>query len=122
MPVRSNSTAELDGSRAPQARPVGSAPARSRSATRERLLSAGKSLFAERGIHGVTSHDIARRAGVAAGTFYLHFKDKAELFREIALEAVAELRSRLVRAVHTHAAPEAATRAHATALVDFAEE
>jgi AcrR family transcriptional regulator len=122
MPVSSNSTAELDDSPAPQAAAIGSAPARSRSATRERLLHAGESLFAERGIHGVTSHDIARRAGVAAGTFYLHFKDKAELFREIALEAVAELRSRLVRAVESQTAPEAATRAHAAALVGFAEE
>ncbi len=101
---------------------VGSAPTRSRLATRGRLLVAGRSLFAERGIHGVTSHDIAKHAGVAAGTFYLHFKDKAELFRQLALEAVAELRRRLLRAVDSHRSPESATRAHAAALVGFAEE
>ena len=31
----------------------------------------------------MTSHDIARGAGVAAGTFYLHFKDKETLVRDL---------------------------------------
>ena len=62
---------------------------RSREQTRARLITSGKQLFAKRGLHGVTTHDIARRAGVAAGTFYLHFKDKTELFREIAVETMA---------------------------------
>jgi len=93
-----------------------------RAQTRDRLLDAGQSLFAERGIHGVTSHDIAKRAGVAAGTFYLHFKDKAELFREIADVAVAELRRRLQQATAAHTDIALGVRAHATALVGFAEE
>jgi AcrR family transcriptional regulator len=72
-----------------------SAPARSRAATRERLLRSATELFASRGIERVTSHDVAREAGVAAGTFYLHFKDKRELFREIVFAAVERLRDRL---------------------------
>ena len=40
--------------------------------------------FAEEGLHAVTSARIARRAGVATGTFYLHFADKHVLFEEIA--------------------------------------
>ena len=99
-----------------------SAGGRSRQATRERLLAAGRVLFARDGVHGVTSHDIARQAGVAAGTFYLHFADKREMFREIALEAVAALREQL--AASTRHAPDVATgvRAHAEALIAFAEK
>ena len=73
---------------------VKSAPARSRAETRRRLLEAAIALFAEGGLHGVTSAQIARRAGVATGTFYLHFADKEALFHEIAFAALAELRAR----------------------------
>ncbi len=99
-----------------------SAAARSRAATRRRLRDSAQELFAERGLHGVTTHDIAHRAGVAAGTFYLHFKDKGALFREIALETVAELRRRIDEA--TESAPDlrSAVRARAEAMVAFAEE
>ena len=38
-------------------------------------MAAGEALFAEHGLHGVTTHTIAHHAGVAAGTFYLHFPD-----------------------------------------------
>lgn len=81
-----------------QAVDLGTAPARSRAETRRRLLEAAVALFAENGLHGVTSAQIARRAGVAAGTFYLHFADKEALFREIAFAALAELRARQERA------------------------
>lgn len=77
---------------------VSSAPARSRAETRRRLVEAGTTLFAEKGLHGVTSAQIARRAGVATGTFYLHFADKEVLFHEIAFAALDELRARQERA------------------------
>ena len=70
------------------------APARSRLDTQRRLREAGVALFAEHGLHGATSAQIARRAGVATGTFYLHFADKAALFHDIAFAALAELRAR----------------------------
>jgi AcrR family transcriptional regulator len=98
------------------------APARSRSETRRRLVSAGTDLFARAGIHGVTSHDIARAAGVAAGTFYLHFKDKEALFREVAFEAAERLRERVQKALASATTLEAAVRARTATLVDFAEE
>jgi AcrR family transcriptional regulator len=93
-------------------------------ATRARLLSGGRALFAEHGLHRVTSHDIARAAGVAAGTFYLHFSDKQSLFREIVYEAVRQLREQMETAFEStlDARQDAklAVRAHAEALVDFA--
>ena len=73
---------------------VRTAPARSRLETQRRLREAGVALFAERGLHGATSAQIARRAGVATGTFYLHFPDKEALFHDLAFAALAELRAR----------------------------
>jgi AcrR family transcriptional regulator len=101
----------------------GRAAERARAATRARLRASGQKLLAERGLHAVTSHDIANAAGVAAGTFYLHFRDKEELFRELVFEAVAELELRLESAVHPlRERPEAAARARAEVLISFAEQ
>lgn len=99
------------------------APARSRAATRERLLRAGTELFARGGLHGATSARIARRAGVATGTFYLHFPDKEALFREIVFGALEELRARVRAAVRRAGdGGEAGVRARAAELLAFAEE
>ena len=94
---------------------------RNRELTRERLLESARVLFADRGLHGVTTHDIARDAGVAAGTFYLHFENKEAVFRQIAGSCVAQLREQLGRALQNADTPEEAVRAHAEALVVFAE-
>jgi AcrR family transcriptional regulator len=107
--------------RLPRPRPRASAAARSRAASRDRLLASAKALFAERGLHGVTTHDIAEHAGLAAGTFYLHFEDKRAIFREIALETVGQLRSCVDAATAGAAGLDASVRAQAEALVGFAE-
>ena len=60
--------------------------------TRRKLLEAGTELFAEGGVRAVTSTAIARRAGVATGTFYLHFPDKHALFEELIDAALEEMR------------------------------
>lgn len=95
---------------------------RTRAATRARLLESGKTLFAGQGLHRVTSHDIAADAGVAAGTFYNHFKDKGDLFREIADEALAELSTRLDAVTQSVDDTSQVVRLQAEALVAFAEE
>jgi len=95
---------------------------RSRAATRERLLESGQALFAEQGLHKVTTHDIAAHAGVAAGTFYNHFRDKHALFAELVDAAVDELHRRVELARNDDAPPAERLRAHATAMIDFAED
>lgn len=99
-----------------------SAAARSREATRERLVESGRILFAKNGLHGVTTHDIAHGAEVAAGTFYLHFKNKRELFREIVDGAVDELMERIGRATDDVAPVRDIVVREAEAMVSFAEE
>jgi AcrR family transcriptional regulator len=51
-----------------------------RDATRERLLTAARTLFVSRGYHLTRPQDIARLAGVGYGTFYLYFEDKQACF------------------------------------------
>ncbi len=98
------------------------AGARSRRDTRRRLIEAGTELFARRGLYGATSSEIARQAGVAAGTFYLHFKDKQELFREIVFAALAQLRAREDAAAARASGRVAERRARYHEILRFAEE
>ena len=100
---------------------VTSAPARSRIQTRQRLLDAATKLFAGRGLHRVTSHEIAREAGVASGTFYLHFRDKTDVYRHIVFHAIEDLAQRVLKAVGTGAVNVLSARERAEAIVDFAE-
>jgi AcrR family transcriptional regulator len=99
------------------------AASRSRRETRRRLVEAGTELFARDGLHVTTSAQIARRAGVAAGTFYLHFRDKQDLFREIVRSAFRELRERQARAAAGQLPGSlGALRARYRVLLEVAEE
>jgi AcrR family transcriptional regulator len=59
--------------------------------TRERLLDAAQRLFLKSGYSAVSTADIAALADVGAGTFYLHFEDKAAIVRALGERAVAEI-------------------------------
>lgn len=52
------------------------ARAESMADTREALLSAGATLFSERGIDGPSLDAICERAGYTRGAFYVHFRDR----------------------------------------------
>src|SRR5688572_9774278 len=47
--------------------------------TRKRLLEAAKTVFGKAGFGAATTREIARRAGVAAGTLFNYFPDKEAL-------------------------------------------
>jgi AcrR family transcriptional regulator len=47
--------------------------------TRLRLLEAARAAFEERGFDGTHLRDVARAAGVASGTVFVHFADKRDL-------------------------------------------
>lgn len=59
--------------------------------TLERLRDSARALFVARGYHETRPQDIARGAGVASGTFYLHFNDKQQAFLDFAEQAQNEL-------------------------------
>ena len=54
-----------------------------REKTREKLLAAARQVFVEQGYHDAKVEDIAERAGVGKGTFYLYFEDKRAIFEEL---------------------------------------
>ena len=61
----------------------GSARARRSAERRSAILAAALEEFAARGFAATRLDDVARRAGVAKGTIYLHFADKETLFQEL---------------------------------------
>lgn len=71
--------------------PVEGRQARRRRATEERLLDAALTVFLTRGYDGTTTGEIARAADVAAGTFYLHFRDKRAAYDQLCRRAAHEL-------------------------------
>src|SRR4051794_7366277 len=60
-------------------------------ATRARLLSAARGLFAQRGYAQVGTEEIVRAAGVTRGALYHQFADKRDLFRAVFEELETEL-------------------------------
>lgn len=60
---------------------------RQRTSSLEKLRQGASKLFVEEGYHNTRPQDIAREAGVANGTFYLHFRDKKEAFLDPVLIA-----------------------------------
>jgi AcrR family transcriptional regulator len=56
---------------------------RPRAGAREALLDAAREEFARAGLERARVEDIARRAGISKGAFYLHFATKDDAFREM---------------------------------------
>ncbi len=68
-------------------------------ATRQRLLEAAEAVFAEFGFYRASISELTRRARVAQGTFYVHFRTKEEIFRELVRQLSHDLRRELQEAV-----------------------
>lgn len=66
-----------------------------RTPNRAALMGAAEELFGLRGFANVSIDEITARAGVAKGTFYNHFADKADIANHIALEIRTGLRERI---------------------------
>lgn len=58
---------------------------------RAAIIAAGLDEFTARGFAATRLDDVAKRAGVAKGTIYLHFKDKEALFQELVRTALVPL-------------------------------
>ncbi len=62
---------------------------------REAIVAAALEEFTARGFAATRLDDVAKRAGVAKGTIYLHFTDKEALFQELVRTALVPLIARL---------------------------
>lgn len=67
-----------------------------KAATRQAIKEAALRCYAERGYDGTNIADIAKTAGVAQGTFYVHFPNKEAIVQEVHDEANAALIARLL--------------------------
>jgi AcrR family transcriptional regulator len=81
---------------------------------RQAIIDAALDEFVARGYAATRLDDVAKRAGVAKGTIYLHFKDKEALFQELIRTALVPLIGRL-------AAPPPAGSSIRAALEGFAQ-
>jgi AcrR family transcriptional regulator len=73
----------LDSEREEWADSPGRRPGRKSDRTRRRILTAAKQLFDRRGYRDTTIDDITHRAKIAHGTFYLYFRGKGQLLKEL---------------------------------------
>ena len=62
---------------------------------RAAIVEAALDEFISRGFTATRLDDVARRAGVAKGTIYLHFKDKESMFEELIRTALVPMINRL---------------------------
>jgi AcrR family transcriptional regulator len=79
--------------------------------TRQRLLDAAETVFAELGYHDASIVKLTETAGVAQGTFYLYFESKKQVFDEL----VRDL-NRRVRHAMKEASSKGTTRLQAELL------
>jgi AcrR family transcriptional regulator len=67
--------------------------------TREALIAAGRSLFADHGFADVSLEAIVRTAGVTRGALYHHFADKTDLFAAVFERVEGEVAARMGDAI-----------------------
>lgn len=62
-----------------------------KSSTRNKIIKAARSLFAEKGFKGATTAEIAKTAEISEGTIYRHFSSKTELLMECVTPVLKEI-------------------------------
>ncbi|GCE20056.1 TetR/AcrR family transcriptional regulator [Dictyobacter kobayashii] len=73
--------------------------AKRRAKTRADLLAAARHVFARKGYHDASILDITEAADVGVGTFYLHFRDKDEIFNTLIDEVLRILEEQVINEV-----------------------
>jgi AcrR family transcriptional regulator len=92
-------------------------------ATRDGLLQAARTLFAERGYAAVGTEEIVRAAGMTRGALYHQFRDKEQLFEAVFEQVEAETTQRIAEGALAAASnPIAALRAGSHAFLAVCAE
>jgi TetR/AcrR family transcriptional regulator len=76
-------------------------PRREREKLRQRqeMLAAALDLFARKGYHNVSMHEVAAQSEFAIGTLYKFFQNKEELYKALVLELCDEFEDSIMRAI-----------------------
>jgi AcrR family transcriptional regulator len=88
----------------------------------EQLLGVADLLFAERGFHGASMDELARRAGVSKPVIYDHFGSKEQLFATCVRRTGEALAEQVTSAVRKESEPRARLRAGSIAYFRFLQE
>lgn len=83
------------------------------------ILEAAETVFSSCGYHDASLTEIARLAGFAVGTIYLHFEDKADLYGHLLLDKMKQMVAELEAALAGKKSTDAALRAGVHALFSF---
>ncbi len=78
---------------------------RDKEATRQRLLDAAETVFADKGYHGAAVDDIARVSDSSKGGFYFHFPNKEAIFLALIGSLTPRLEAAIERAISAEADP-----------------
>jgi AcrR family transcriptional regulator len=84
--------------------------------TRARLFAAAAEMFVDKGYHATTVEKIAARAGVAKGTFFLHFPTKDAVILELVKIQCGGAKKARSRAIDSGASPVECLRVTAMEL------
>ncbi len=93
----------------------------SKAATRERLLSAARRVFARRGFHGASVDEVAAEAGFSTGALYSNFGGKEDLFLELMEHEVSSKIADIAAAVDQTASMAERARGGAAQWMSFVE-
>jgi AcrR family transcriptional regulator len=93
-PKPANRRAGETASAAPAPKPASNRAERA-AERRGAIIEAAMDEFIARGFAATRLDDVAKRAGVAKGTIYLHFKDKESMFEELIRTAIVPMITRL---------------------------
>jgi AcrR family transcriptional regulator len=88
----------------------------------EQLLDLADRLFAERGFHGASMDELARRAGVSKPVIYDHFGSKEQLFATCVRRTGEALAEHVATAVRKETEPRARLRAGSIAYFRFLQD
>lgn len=89
---------------------------------RSALIDAALELIAEKGVHGFSVAEAARRSGVSISAPYRHFADRDALLAAAAVRAYEELLRRFEEAISAQQTPAEQLAAASAAYVRFAAE
>lgn len=87
---------------------------------RDAILEAALELFVERGFHGTAVPEVAKRAGVGAGTIYRYFEGKEALVNALYREWKEKLAAHLLEAFPFTVSPREQFSAYWNRYMDFA--
>ena len=89
--------------------------------SKNQISKAALGLFTKKGIKATTTSEIARKAGVAEGTIYRHFKSKTDIASELFLNYMKMFRDRLSEAERAFDEPRESIKKMVNVFFEFAK-